>query len=239
MQRYVALLTFLLAACGGGDSNAPSTAFACLGQALPTTAPSSIAVTGQVEANALNPSALSGAIVSAFRTGDTTTLSTDTSDAGGLFGVSVTTGGTPVDGYLRVTEGSHIATYAYPARPLAANAVNNVLMITSSEFTFLSFATTVTQNGGSGFIGVVVKDCDGKTLAGASVTTNPASGAVRYNAGTSPSSSATSTSADGVAYLFNVPAGDVTVQASAGGHALRSHVVNARADVITLTEIQP
>jgi len=48
-----------------------------------------------------------------------------------------------------------------------------------------------------------------------------------------------STSADGVAYIFNVAAGNVTVMSTASGHALRQHTVNARADVITLTEIQP
>jgi hypothetical protein len=31
----------------------------------------------------------------------------------------------------------------------------------------------------------------------------------------------------------------VTVMATASGHTLRQHAVNARADVITLTEIQP
>mgnify|MGYP000721106327 CR=1 FL=1 len=41
--------------------------------------------------------------------------------------------------------------------------------------------------------------------------------------------------ADGVAYVLNVTAGDVVVMASAGGHALRQHTVNARADVVTLT----
>jgi len=70
------------------------------------------------------------------------------------------------------------------------------------------------------------------------VSSTPA-GTVRYNAGGGPSSSATSTASDGIAYIANVTAGNVTVQANASGHTLRQHVVNARADVITLTEIQP
>src|SRR6266487_3388173 len=43
----------------------------------------------------------------------------------------------------------------------------------------------------------------------------------------------------GDAYIANVVAGNVTVMATASGNTLRKHVVNARADAITVTEIQP
>jgi hypothetical protein len=206
---------------------------------LPDSAPALVNVSGQVRANALNPNALAGAEVFAFRTSDTTTtLDRDTSNTPGFYSLSITTGGTPVDGYLRLTHSGQITTYAYPSRPLAADLVTNVLMITSSEFDFLAQLVSVTPTAGNGFIGVIVKNCDGAPIAGATVTTNPA-GTVRYNAGSTPSPSATSTSGDGVAYVFNVAAGNVTVQANGGGHTLRQHVVNARADVVTLTEIQP
>jgi hypothetical protein len=237
MRRALLALLIPVAACGG-DSSGPDVGFQCLGQALPTTAPPLISVSGQVRANALNPNPLAGAAVFAFRTGDTTTLAADTSNTPGFYSLSITTGGTPVDGYLRLTHSGQITTYAYPSRPLAADLVTNVLMITSSEFDFLAQLVSVTPTAGNGFIGVIVKNCDGAPIAGATVTTNPA-GTVRYNAGSTPSPSATSTSGDGVAYVFNVAAGNVTVQANGGGHTLRQHVVNARADVVTLTEIQP
>jgi len=236
MRHALMGLSIAIAACG--DSSGPAPGFECLGDTLPSAAPALIAVNGQIRANALAPNALSGAIVTAFRVGDTTTLAADTSDTPGAYSLNITTGGTPVNGYLRVTHSGQVDTYAYPARPLAANLTTNVLMPTSNELTFLRSAVGVTQVAGSGFIGVIVKDCNGATVAGATVTTSPA-GTVRYNAGSSPSSSATSTSSDGVAYVFNVTAGNVTVMANAGGHALRQHVVNARADVVTLTEIQP
>jgi hypothetical protein len=229
----------VIAACGS-DSSTPDTAFACLGAALPTTAPATITVSGQTKANALAPTALAGAVVVASRTG-TDTLAADTSDTPGFYSLSIPTGGTPVDGFIRVTKSSYLPTYAYPSRPLAAPLTNNnVLAITSIEFGILGTAVDESQTAGNGFIGVVVKDCDGTPLAGATVQTNPAgANAVHYNAAGAPSSTATATAADGVAYLFNVPAGNVTVMATAGGHTLRQHVVNARADVITLTEIQP
>src|SRR6266550_4136474 len=201
MHRATLTLPFALIAAGltaCSNSSGPAVGFECLGQALPTTAPAIITVTGQVKKNVLSPNALGGAYVFAFRTGDTTTLAADTSNTPGFYSLTITTGGTPVNGYVRVTDSAHISTYAYPAVPLAA----------------------------------------GTPVAGATVSSTPA-GTVRYNAGGVPSSTATSTADDGVAYIANVAAGDVTVKASASGHTLRQHVVNAHADAITLTQIQP
>jgi len=230
-------LTLLVTACGG-DSSGPDAGFECLGAALPTTAPNTITLEGQTLANALAPTALSGAEVLALRT-DTDTLAADTSNTPGFYSLSIATGGAPVNGFLRITRNGYLPTYAYPPRPLAANDTTNVLVITSLEFGILGTATGESQTTGNGFIGVVVANCSGTPLGGATVTTNPPGGAVKYNFGGGPSSTATATSADGVAYVFNVPAGNVTVMATANGHTLRQHAVNARANVITLTEIQP
>src|SRR3989442_290717 len=62
-----------LAACGSSSSG-PAAGFECIGQALPTTAPPLINITGQVTSNVLSPTPVHGASVAAFRTGDTTTL---------------------------------------------------------------------------------------------------------------------------------------------------------------------
>jgi hypothetical protein len=238
-MRWVLLALVIPVAACGSDSSGPGAGFGCLDQALPTTAPALVNVTGQVKANALNPNALAGVEIFAFRTSDTTTtLDRDTSSTPGFYSIAITTGGTPVDGYLRLRHSGQIDTYAYPSRPLAADLVTNVLMITTSEFGALASLVGVTPEAGKGLLGVIVKDCDGTPIAGGTVTTIPA-GTVRYNAGSTPSSSATSTSSDGVAYVFNVTAGNVTVRANGGGHTLRQHIVNARADAVTLTEIQP
>ncbi len=237
MRRVLPGLVIAAAACG--DSSGPAPGFECLGAPIPMTAPATIVVSGQILQDALSPTALGGAIVTAFRTGDTTTLAADTSLSSGAYSVSLSSGGTPIDGYLRVTHSGQVDTYAYPALPLFANLTTNILMPTTNELTFLGLAVGVTQAAGNGFIGVIVKDCNGTTIAGATVSTNPP-GTVKYNSGSTPSSTATSTSSDGVAYVFNVPpAPNVTVMANAGGNVLHQHVVNARPDVVTLTEIQP
>jgi hypothetical protein len=102
----------------------------------------------------------------------------------------------------------------------------------------LSAIAGQTQQAGKGMIGLVVADCNGVPLAGATVTSEPA-GTVVYDNGSLPSSSATSTGADGRAYIFNVTAGTVNVRASSGGMTLRAHDINARADVVTTTAIEP
>jgi hypothetical protein len=238
LRMRCALLAFVIAvAACGGDSSGPAAGFGCLGDTLPTTAPAGIAVTGQIRTFSQSP--ISGATVSAFRNSDTTAaLATATSNTPGNYTLQLTTGGTPVDGYLRVTHSGQIDTYAYPSRPLTADFATNVTMITTAELALLGSAVGVTQTAGNGLIAVVVANCDGTPIAGATVTTSPA-GTVRYNSGAAPSPSATSTAADGVAYVLNVAAGNVTVQASGGGHTLRQHIVTARADAVTLTEIQP
>src|SRR5437773_10488709 len=226
-----ALIGAVLAACGS-DSNGLAPGFECLGQALPTIAPPLVNVSGMVTANVLSPAPVPHAFVYAFRTGDTTHLAGDTTDTPGQYSVGIATGGTTVNGYLAISDsGHHIDTYAYPAVPLAANVTDNVLMVSSSEFSFLAASAGINPVAGDGFIGVVVKNCAGTPIAGATVTSSPA-GTVRYNAVGFPSPSATSTSADGVAYIANVVAGNVTVMATASGNTLRQHVVNARADAI-------
>jgi hypothetical protein len=232
----LALVAAAVAACGG-DSSGPTPGFECLGQALPTTAPPSITFKGQTKSGLTSPNALSGVEVIVSRTG-TDTLGADTSSTPGLFSITITTGSTPVDGHLQLKKSGYLPAYAYPARPLVADDSVGVLLITSSEFSFVAAAVGVTPVAGDGFIGVVVTNCAGTPVTGAIVSSTPA-GTVRYNAGGVPSSTATSTDATGVAYIANVAAGNVTVKANASGHTLRQHVVNARADAITVTEIQP
>ncbi len=231
-----ALIGAALAACGGSDSSGPAAGFECLGQALPTTAPALVNLSGQVRTYTSSP--ISGASVVAFRVGNATALDSTVTNTPGQYSIGITTGGTPVNGYLRVTDGTHMPTYAYPAVPLATDVTENVLMISSTEFGVLAAAAGITPVAGKGFIGVVVKNCQGTAIAGAKVTTSPA-GEVRYNAAGFPSSTASSTDSTGIAYVANVTAGNVTIMATASGHTLRQHVVNAAADAITLTEIQP
>jgi hypothetical protein len=231
----------VLAACGGDGGGGPSSnpgPFDCLGEPLPTTAGDPLVVTGIVRSNPITPAALAGAQVIGYRTGNATRLDSTASDANGNYTLTLATGGQPLDGYVRVFKSGYIDTYGYPPAPLVASATQSALLITTSDLAALGMLAGVTQSAGKGLIALVVSDCNGTPLAGATVSSNPA-GTLRYNSGGFPSSSATATSADGVAYILNVTAGDVVVSASATSHVLRSHTVNARADVVTLTGVTP
>src|ERR1051325_3634057 len=182
LMRHVNRLASLIlaavsfAACGG-DSSGPQAGFECLGQALPTTAPASIDLSGQVKKNVLAPVPNPNAIVTAFRNSDTTVaLATDTSDTPGRFSVSLTTCG-------------QVAAAAMPAVALAANDSPNVQMVAPTEFGVLAAAAGITPQAGKGFIGVIVTNCSGTPIAGATVSSTPG-GTVVYNAGGVPSSAA-------------------------------------------------
>src|SRR5712691_11292052 len=121
-----ALIGAGLAACG--NSNGPDARFACLGQSLPTTAPPTIVINGQVT-DIVTQNPVSSAPVFAFRTGDTTS--------------------------------GRITTYAYPARPITRDTIDNISMVTPAEFSLLAAAAGITPQAGKGFIGVLVNDCTG------------------------------------------------------------------------------
>ena len=224
---------------GTGTSGPTGGNFACLGQALPTTAPDTITVAGVSQTVGLGGSTPEPSVNVEVLDPDGVQIATTVTGADGAYSTPISTSGVPVDGYIHGTKAGFIDTYVYPPAPLAADIDNGtVLIITSSTFALVQSFESVTQDAGNGFIGVVVSDCDNKPVAGATVTTDPP-GVVRYNVAGIPNNTATTTDVDGVAYVFNVPAGDVTVDADAGGQSLREHVINARADVVSTTVVAP
>jgi hypothetical protein len=240
MRTILVVPLLVLAACGGDGGGGPSgpSPFDCLGQPLPTTAGDPLVVSGIVRSNPITPAALAGAQVVGYRTGNATKLDSTSSDATGNYTLTLATGGQPLDGYVRVFKSGYLDTYGYPPAPLVAGATQSALLITTSDLAALGMLAGVTQTAGKGLIAIVVSDCHGTPLSGATVSSNPA-GTLRYNSGGFPSSTASATSADGVAYILNVTAGDVVVSATAATHVLRSHTVNARADAVTLTGVTP
>lgn len=214
--------------------------FACAGAPLPASASEPVVLGGVVSTTGSGGTTnVASATVSAFRTGNSTALVSGTSTASGAYSLSIPTGNLPVDGYLAATKASYLDTYVYPSEPAAKDGNLDVSMLTSSTFGFLQTFAGVSQNAAKGVVIVQVVDCNDAPIAGATVSSTPG-GTVRYLSGGTPSSSATSTDADGVAFIFNVGPGDVAIAASATGGSFRSHTVNARASsAITATRIAP
>jgi hypothetical protein len=211
--------------------------YTCLGQPLPTTAPNPISVSGNTFTLTLGGTqALAGTPVALFV--GASMIASASANGSGAFTMNVPTNGAPVDGFLRAQSGGYLDTYLYPPAPLAeSTTAAQMLLLDSSTFGTLQSLAGVTQQSGKGFVIVLVLDCQGKPVGGATVTA--ASGSVRYDSGGQPSSNASSTDTDGLAYVFNTTAGNVQVGASVGGMTFRAHTLNARANVITTTVVQP
>ncbi len=251
------VLVLVLAACGGsGGSGAPDASAGPDGAAVidaalaidaplpidaPVVVPMTIVISGKATTQELSgTSPVAGLAVAAFRVGDDATpLATATTDAQGNYSLSVTANGASLDAYLRATKAGFVDLYLYPRAALDANFTGaNLDMLTMANLGFLHTLAGGGQQAGKGLIGLTVTDAAGAPVAGATVSSTPASGNARYNSGGLPSSTATATDADGVAFLFNVP-GAVTVTATKAGMTFHAHLVNARADKFTTTTVAP
>jgi hypothetical protein len=251
-------------ACGGGDDDnagdddqpapdadpgAPDAgpdsmpgAYDCIGDPYPTTAPATITVGGLTnEINTDGQVPLAEVAVTANQQAGDAEIDSTTSDNAGVYSLTATTGGTPVAGYLHGTKSGFKETYVYPPEGLAFDQPNiPVLMVSTTVFAFLPLLADAEQDAQHGFVGVLVVDCLGAPVAGASVTTD-GGGTVRYVVGTSVGNGdVTQTDDSGIALIFNVNVGDtVEVDASGGGHEWAEHTVKVRADVVTTTVVAP
>ncbi len=224
-------------AADGSDGEAGTDPFACLGQPLPTTAPATVHVQGAVgDANFM---AVAGATIDAFVGSSVTSSGTAISAADGTFAIDLSSGGVPLDAYLRATKTGFFDTYHYPAYPIATSPIGfTVQLIDTATFTGFALLSGVTPDASKGSMLLVAADCTGTGVAGATIGVAPA-GTLVYLRNRRPAPLASNTDSDGAAVVFNVPPGQVTVSASVGGTTLRSHVVTVRANTVTRTSIRP
>jgi hypothetical protein len=172
---------------------------------------------------------------------ETTPLAMATTNATGDFSMTLMTNGMPIDGYLLAKKGGYVDLYMYGTGPFTEDFTDaNLNMITPGNKDFLSSLAGGMQMAGKGLIGLQVRDAQGNPVAGATVSSSPASGAYKYTGSNGlPDSNATSTSADGVAFMFNVPSGPIQVTASKSGITFHPHTVKAPADKMTTTSVTP
>jgi hypothetical protein len=229
-MRRIALVA-LFAACGG-DSNKPD--------APPAAAMITISGTATAR-DASGSTPLAGVTIGAYsNTDENTPVTTATTDAQGNFTLTVMTGGTALDGYLKATIASYMDTYLYPPTALGGDFSGaTVVMLKPDTFDLLANtlcgANQMTTNGA---IAAEVEDGSGAFVAGATVSSNPAANKYCYNASNFPSKNATATDTDGLGYMFNVT-GTATVSASKSGLTFQSHPLKARAGALTTTLITP
>lgn len=213
----------------------------CVGDPEPTTAPESITVTGRTNApTAQGSNPVADVVIEAFTVADgTTPIATATSDAQGEFTLTIDTGEEPVDGYVRATDAGYLVTYVWPPAPLTADVASMpVLLLSESTLGLFPLLGAPEQDPAKGMMGLVVMDCAGDPIEGATVTVT-GNGTVVYTNDGLPAAGATATDASGVVLIFNIDPGEVTVDGTAMGMSLRDRVVTVLANTVTTTVIAP
>ncbi len=231
----IAYLIAALGLVGCGDDGGSTTVDSPI---VPTT----LTVTGTTYDVAISGrTPVGGVTVEAYQEGGSTPVAMTTSAADGTYTLTITTNGEALDGYLLGKLAGKKDTYLYPPGALSADISGATVLMLSQQIFDASFSLAqVTADSSKGWIGVQVYDGAMTGVGGVTVSTQP-SGTVRYNGsgGLPAGASQTTTMSDGIAYVFNVGPGDVTLSASGGGLTFESHRVNARAGQVTTTLITP
>lgn len=211
----------------------------------PPTMATMVTVSGKATARDQNGATpLQGVTIEAFRNADEANpIGVTTTDAQGNYSLTVQTNGESIDGFLKAIKTGYLDTYLYPPYPLMMDFANaSVIMVTQQTYDALSTIGQGNQQLGKALVALVVTD-GANPVAGAMASSNPAASVTRYNAMVGayvlPSSTAMSTYTDGIAYLFNVSAGEVTVSATHPSMTFSSHGLKAWADVLTTSVIVP
>lgn len=244
-MRIISVSIVFAAACGGGGGSSDSNIDAANADAkvfldAPPVVPQMITIAGVTSERGLGGTSLvSGVTMTAHASSNEgVALATATTDAQGKYSLTVTTNGMPLDGFLLAKKPGYLDLYMYPASPFIASTMDaSVNMITPGNRDNLNNFAGGGQMAGKGLIGLQVRDANGMPVAGATVSSTPAS-TYRYNGSNGfPSAQATMTASDGVAFMFNVPSGPITITASKAGMSFKAHVVVARPDKFTTTSI--
>lgn len=250
MQRSLGVLVVLagLGACAveGDDVFLAPTAeivpttpsrfdFSCHGQPLPDRADSVVTLQGYTN-DSYTGAGLPGVTVDLLAKLDDSVLSQTSSDEGGALAFEVATGSSPVDHYGRMTRDGHVTSFLYPSRPLVADQENVFFPVLPPEWRAeLAGYAGVELDPTRGIVAVIVTDCAGERVEGATVTFDPPAEAVAYWDPTFTDASADRTTINGHAWGFNVAAGTVHATITVDGVTYRDWPVKSFADGRTIS----
>ncbi len=215
--------------------------FSCLNNTAPTTADATITVSGTastLSGMAMNPAdnvTLEARLVST----DAVLDSDGPTSATGAWSLGPVPGVTPVDAYIRATRsgsGNERTTLLYTPQPLrTSQTMVPVLLISDTQLNALTMGA-LTQEANKGFFGVIVMDCAGTPIDGASLSVKQGGTEV----GTSFDVGQFASQLAGNWFVFNVPVSDNTVvNASYNGMSFRAHSVKSAAQTTTTTIVRP
>jgi hypothetical protein len=113
-------------------------------------------------------------------------------------------------------------------------------MLDAATLDLLALVAGLSQDSGSGFLTVLLVDCTEAATEGATLSLTPSVGQIIYaDAAGTPDASLTTTSASGVAFVFNATPGPVLVSATRDGSPFRSVEVEAIAATVTAAILAP
>lgn len=250
-MRTLVLVSVVFLGCGddgggAGTDAAPTVDSSLLPIDAPAvdapSAPAMITLTGRATARAITGTQpVADATIAAYRSSDeATAVATTTTDAQGNFTLTVATGGTALEGFLKATKANHATTYLYTPEPIAADTANvPINMLTTGNYGTLYTLTQVQEGANTGVVAMVVTDANDMPVPGATITSTPA-GTYRYNGnGGLPNASASQTAADGTAYVMNAAPGPMTLDAAKAGSTFRANTVKVFPESLTTTLIIP
>jgi hypothetical protein len=212
---------------------------ACLGKPLPSTAKASVKIAGTVMDPFTPSDSPAGAAIEAFLVGNSGSVFSETLGAMGEFSHDQGTGQVPHDFYMKTAPNGFIPSLYYPPVPLAADLNATIFVFTPANLGPIGALAGLTFDTTKAVFTVVVTDCNGKALGGATVSSEPP-GDVRYFINSAPNPSAVSTdSMFGLVLIANVPAVSVTIKGQYMGMELRSHTMDAQPGYHIMTGIQP
>ena len=202
----------------------------------PTTAVDPMTLAGRVvEFTTAGVTTVDAADVALFVAGQPTVLARTHSASNGAFATgNVTTHGHAMHAYLKATKQDYRTAFFYPPVPFSVSSTSlTVPTLSDSMFATVKTLLGATQDDRhNGALLVAVVDCDGKPIAGAtlSVRRGGASVGTQYDLGTAVPADA------GVFLVFNVPDGKVNVSATYQTAQLPEHEVVVRASDPDCTE---
>ncbi len=209
--------------------------FSCYGQPQPQQAANPVVISALIN-DSYSGSLLPGVDVALLDADDDQVLAAGASTADGTAKLEIATDYQPVRSYGRMARDGHVTSYLYPSGPLWRDERNMFLPILSPAWRDeLAGFAGVDLDPGRGIVAVIVTDCAGKRVEGATVTFDATDVLVAYWDPTFTDASATTTTMNGHAWGFNVPAGVAHATIRWGDVVYRDWPVKSFADSRTLS----
>jgi hypothetical protein len=217
----------------------PTGGLQCSGKPNPTTAPPMVTITGTT-IDEVVLSAVGSAMVEGFFDGVSASVFEAISDANGNFTGSLPTGGVARNGYLVASAPGYLATNLTFGVPISAGLSGlQVPMFTQSDLAMLGSAAMQSFDGSNVQGVIAVSDCLGSGIVGATVTTDPPASAIVYANQNLPDLSLSTTDATGIAFVFNLPPGTISIGGLLEGTPLRTHTATVMPGQVMVSLLQP